>query len=329
MCVIMVIGKTRPTDEMVTRAWDHNRDGAGIAWREGDEVVYKKGIMNLDEIRPLIKKVPTPAVVHFRVASVGGVRKSLTHPFPVSKKTDLSLEGRTKGNLLFHNGHWGAWDDKALDAAIAADVQIPDGEWSDTRAIAWMVSIYGLGFMELLTQQKGVVFGPNTMKVFTGRDGWDKINDVWCSNDNFWRGRTTTTVYGGRLCRQMSCTEKAEQGREYCTKCEAKRSQTVSVDGDDKEDHSSSGDAAKSGTGKGSKDVAVGVMTGRPLDKMLTMDQVSKIYRMGGMSKKKFKDFRKQYQHLGKGGNREKRAMLRLLQLSQQVGATLQTGTVN
>lgn len=320
MCVIMVIGNTRPSDEMVKRAFEHNKDGAGIAWREKDEVVWKKGIMQIDEIMALIKKVPTPAIAHFRVASVGGVRKSLTHPFLINKSAKLQLEGRTKEDLLFHNGHWTPWDDKALDAAIAANVPIPEGEWSDTRAIAWLVSIYGIGFMELLTQQKGVIFGPNKLKVFTGRDGWDKINDVWCSNDYFWKGSGRSSNAYSRLCRTTTCSEKAEAGKDYCSKCESKRNQEVTVDADKEEPQVSA-------STKGTKVASVS-----PLVKLVSLDQAERIHRMGGMSGKKIKKFRKHWENmkdLSTPQSKRDRAMKELQYLSQQVGETLLTGSVN
>src|SRR5690242_816977 len=131
MCVIMLASKTRPTEEMIRAAWSKNPDGAGIAWPDRGEVAWEKGIMKVDRILELCAKVPMPYVAHFRVASVGGVKETLTHPFIVSLDAPLMLKGRTKGALLFHNGHWGAWSDQALAAAIHSDNRIPEGnDWS-------------------------------------------------------------------------------------------------------------------------------------------------------------------------------------------------------
>ena len=173
---------------MIEKAFDHNDDGGGMAWREADEkgenvVVWKKGL-TVEQMTELCATAPIPYIAHFRVASIGGVRPSLTHPFPIGKVASLALEGRTKGYVLFHNGHWKEWSDECKRAAIQSNTPIPIGRWSDTRAMAWLCSIYGPGFMEFLPEQKGIVFGPNDMHIFDG-SGWYPINNVWCSNDFF------------------------------------------------------------------------------------------------------------------------------------------------
>lgn len=186
MCVIMLVEKTRPTEAMLEKAWDINDDGAGFASRDGDEVVWKKGIMEYDEAKELAATLPMPYILHFRNASVngGGIRPTLTHPFPVEHHASLALEGRTKGYVLFHNGDWKGWEDAVRYASVHGKVKIPIGKWSDTRAMSYLCSIYGLGFMELLPTQRGLAFGPKHYEVFTG-PGWTEVNGVWCSKDEF------------------------------------------------------------------------------------------------------------------------------------------------
>lgn len=228
MCVIMIVDKLRPTEVMVEKAWQRNDDWGGIAWREpakdgkGTEVCWKKGIQTVEEMDELIATLPLPFIAHFRIASSGGVKRSLCHPFPVEKNTTLALEGRTKGDVLFHNGDWKGWPEAAREAAILSNTHIPVGHWSDTRAIAWLSAIYGTGFMEFLPEQKGVVFGPQLMDVFTG-PGWIKVNDVWCSNDYFMR--TTRVVssstphvhHSGKYCSYGNCTREDNLDKDhYC-----------------------------------------------------------------------------------------------------------------
>ena len=228
MCVIMAVGKVRPTEEMLRKAWAANNHGGGIAWQRGkkgeEEVVWHKGVMDEDEFIQLCKDAPLPYVAHFRIASIGGICEELTHPFVVSKQTPLALKGKGKTAVLFHNGHWNDWDEKALEAAVNANVAIPDGPWSDSRAMAWLCSIYGFGFMEFLTKQRGVIVTPTRMHMFTG-PGWEKVNDVWCSNDIFWK---RGTVYRGtgpngnvtsRTCSRGKCTNTAMMGRDLCAAC--------------------------------------------------------------------------------------------------------------
>lgn len=217
MCVIMIVDddKKRPSRQMLEKAWNWNCDGAGVAWREENkkgepEVVWEKGFMNaagFEEIKDLVEQLPVPYVLHFRIASKngGGVRQSLTHPFPVAVNTGSELSGRTKGYVLFHNGDWQDWHQAALNAALNKGVKIPTGKWNDSRAMAWLCSIYGLGFMELLPEQRGVAFGPKDMEVFSGK-GWTRVNDIWCSNDNFLHmSRGGNTGYVGGVCSFGKC----------------------------------------------------------------------------------------------------------------------------
>ena len=237
----MWVNKERPDQEMIEHAFDQNDDGGGCAWRttndQGEAVVeWKKGLNVADMIR-LAEELPVPYILHFRIASIGGIRPTLTHPFPINKNGSLALEGQTKGYVLFHNGHWKEWSDECKRAAILSNTPIPMGRWSDTRAMAWLCAIYGPGFMELMPEQKGIVFGPTDMHIFDG-NGWSKVNDVWCSNDFFTKVQTiggqktpghaypySTTLGPGRgvdgkFCRyvvgQDVCVNQTLDGDGYC-----------------------------------------------------------------------------------------------------------------
>lgn len=323
MCVIMLVNRTRPTEEMVERAWDANKDGAGIAWREGRgddaEVVWKKGIMDVKEIKELVAKVPTPFVVHFRVASCGGVKQTLTHPFIISEKAPLMLEGRTKGAVLFHNGHWSGWNDKALDAAIHSNTKLPEGsDWSDTRAMAWMVHIYGPELIDLLSTQKGIIMSPQKFNIFTG-NGWEKINEVWCSNDYFWKGRRHVTHYTGRTCRVGKCTRTAQAGKDLCYTCEEEQKRTVAVI------------AGEVTNGKTEQKSAVEIVTGgvsRPLAQTFTLAELENLQKVGKASKSELKKFRRYYGDVNEKGNRGARAKANLAKLSERIASRLQSGYV-
>jgi hypothetical protein len=315
MCVIFIVNKTRPSDEMVTRAFDHNKDGVGAGWREGDEVCWQKGITSLEDAKKLCRELPLPYVVHFRVASVGGVKQSLTHPFVIGKDASIALEGRTKSGILFHNGHWNDWNTKAMDAAIHSNSRVPGGgDWSDSRAMAWLVHIYGPGFMDLLTSQKAVIMTPKKTNIYVG-NGWDKINDVWCSNDYFWKGGRGF-AHGGfrRTCSVGRCVAQAQVGKDICESCEKDR-------------------AAKAASkDKPSDPDPVAIATGgvkRPLARTLTFQEVEGLRKQGLISKSTSKKFKKWFAMTGLGGNREKRALTALQQLSIKVAEQLIHGSAN
>lgn len=214
MCVIMLVDNkknARPTDIMVEKAWLRNPHGAGIAWREGDEVVWQKG-MTYEEICKAIKETPLPYVAHFRHSSPAAgseknIKPAMCHPFPVDRKSSLALTGRTKGYVLFHNGNWSAWEFEVKQAAIHSNTPLPVGKWSDSRALAFLCSIYGLGFMELLSDQKGLAFGPKYYEVFSGR-GWYPLNEIWCSNDEF----MTMSQRMWNVCQDQHCRRVSDIG---------------------------------------------------------------------------------------------------------------------
>lgn len=185
MCVIFVADEKRPTLEMVEGGWDQNPAGAGAAWREGGFARWEKGL-TLERVKELSQKLPLPFILHFRIPSVGGKRDSLCHPFPITKDVPLNLSGKTKGELLFHNGHWGRWRESILETVrTTPNFKIPMGKWSDTRAMALYAATYGIGVLEFV-DEKTVVFGPKELEIFGS--GWSQVNDVWVSNRFFENG---------------------------------------------------------------------------------------------------------------------------------------------
>lgn len=222
----------RPTDVMVERAFERNKDGGGFAYREKKdgvtEIVWKKAL-DVDDMKHYAKELPAPFVLHFRKASIGGPLKSLTHPFVIDKYATTDLEGRTTGEVLFHNGTWKEWDTYCLGAAGTRDAEgkvnkLPYGKWSDTRAMAWLCHVYGYGFMEFLPAQKGVIFGPAVVQIFDGTDYWKKVNDVWCSNDAFMSGYHQNQQNVHQLpapkpgCKFPGCDFQLTNDKGYCIK---------------------------------------------------------------------------------------------------------------
>lgn len=218
MCVIMAVMQDRPTPEMIKKGWERNKDGGGLAWRETDDagkvwVRWEKGL-NLEDMEEAIKTLPIPFIAHFRTASVGGVRADLCHPFEVSLETSNAIEGKTENAMFFHNGDWGSWREVMLNACLRKGHPIPVGKWSDSRAMAWLMAMYGPNFIDII-DGKGISFGPTDIEFFTG-NGWKEINKVWCSNDHFWGGVRITGI-----CSEVGCNER--NGLDADRKCATHR----------------------------------------------------------------------------------------------------------
>lgn len=98
MCVIAAkpAGVKMPTAEQMKVMWYNNPDGAGIMYAKDGKVHIDKGYMKLADflsrVEALGKTVDLdqiPVVLHFRIASAGGVCPEHCHPFPLTSSEYL------------------------------------------------------------------------------------------------------------------------------------------------------------------------------------------------------------------------------------------------
>ena len=120
MCVILIDPpKVRPSIQVLEACAYANPHGAGIAWREDGWVRYEK-TDSVAKIHALARAARGEIVIHFRVASVGGIHPELRHPFPVTSRAGLCDSGSAKA-VLFQNGTWAVgarpWPTPSLEAA--------------------------------------------------------------------------------------------------------------------------------------------------------------------------------------------------------------------
>ena len=138
MCVIAICpAHLRPSLATVTACATANPHGAGVAWREGNRVLWRKGFSDPGELKAFIDGIKGEAVTHFRWASVGEPVPALCHPFPVSGKPSTALQGAAR-RVLFHNGTWSQWRNAVDELGLELD-----GPVSDTRVAAATVSHVG------------------------------------------------------------------------------------------------------------------------------------------------------------------------------------------
>jgi predicted glutamine amidotransferase len=114
--------------------------------------MFKKGI-----IKP-------PFLLHFRIATAGGVSKELTHPFPIEPTASLALEGECE-SVLMHNGHFSEWQ-KVLLNNISPTYKFPEGDWSDSRAMAFIASIHGEHVLKLFEEKITVLSAKTGLTIF-------------------------------------------------------------------------------------------------------------------------------------------------------------------
>jgi hypothetical protein len=217
MCVIFVADKeVRPTDEMIRFGWADNSHGGGVAWREGGEVHYSKGL-TLDQVLELNAKVPFPYVVHLRKASPGTAEGPYgTQPFPVADDASYALSGVAPDGVLFHNGYWADWKGKLLEYAIRGGWKLPDGPWTDSRGLAIMARHVGGGALEFISE-KVIWFTIDAIKIYgngvTEDNRWVEINDILCSNK---RWQPVVTGGGRRGAGFIPTTPASTAATEVC-----------------------------------------------------------------------------------------------------------------
>jgi hypothetical protein len=160
MCVIYACHEKLPSDGELRAGAFRNSDGAGIAWLTGKgQVAWKKGLKSdADVVKDFISKnkISFPLAIHFRNASIGGVHDELTHPFPITEGAETDLEGEADA-LLMHNGHVHEWDKHFMHCLYNTQLMCPEGHWSDSRALAFLVRAKGEGILQFVGGRTGRV----------------------------------------------------------------------------------------------------------------------------------------------------------------------------
>lgn len=115
MCVIVVKNKgvKMPSMDILKKCFDHNPDGAGYMYTNGDGFVHiRKGFMSWKEFKNSIGKLKKQIdikkealVMHFRISTQAGVNKQCCHPYPLSKNMDDLKKLSVKSKIgVAHNG---------------------------------------------------------------------------------------------------------------------------------------------------------------------------------------------------------------------------------
>ncbi len=114
MCIIAVkkINKPLPEESTFRTMFDNNPDGAGFCYNYNGRVFIEKGFMSYKAFSDTLKRLSetinlnaTGMIFHFRIATHGGIRPALCHPFPLSDKLCSLKQLNTTTNLaVVHNG---------------------------------------------------------------------------------------------------------------------------------------------------------------------------------------------------------------------------------
>ena len=121
MCIAVLKpnGQSMLSKKELRTCWENNPDGAGFSYNDGMTTHTFKGYM---KFKPFYKKLMEVAkkvdfskcdvLLHFRIATHGGINPSCTHPFPVTKRFDEMKQLQFTSDVVFaHNGIIGGYGD--------------------------------------------------------------------------------------------------------------------------------------------------------------------------------------------------------------------------
>lgn len=190
MCVAVTLSKNGkvPTEAQIELMFEANPDGAGLAWIAKGSVVWTKGLQSTAKIAQLVRDIPKPALLHFRLTSAGGTHPSLTHPFPIEARPRLALSDSAR-SVLIHNGHWGAYLDVLAALKVVGEKKVMKGRVSDTRLMAHLAATSTGPTILRHLAAKGQKIATLDRHGFVTRYGkWTEVDGFFVSNQ-FWQVR--------------------------------------------------------------------------------------------------------------------------------------------
>ena len=111
MCIAIVkpAGISMPSDEILTRCWEANDDGAGMAYPCKSGVQIIKGFKSLEEFLEFTKSQDFSicnVLLHFRIGTHGDKQAAKhTHPFPIGRTVEeMESTNIVVERALIHNG---------------------------------------------------------------------------------------------------------------------------------------------------------------------------------------------------------------------------------
>ena len=118
MCVIAIQPRgIQISKEHLENCWDNNNHGAGIMYAVNGKVIVKKEMKSFDAFYSHIVEASahdTSVVIHFRIATSGGINDYNCHPFKVHKNLyfchngildiDVPKESKENDTQIFNNG---------------------------------------------------------------------------------------------------------------------------------------------------------------------------------------------------------------------------------
>lgn len=212
MCVAVVLApETELSVEEINKMMRANGDGAGFAWADGTSVQWFKALdPDPEKVHWAVnKRRQYPRLLHFRLATAGGIKVELCHPFEVGPKAASSAQG-SGSKVLIHNGHWYRWND-IFDLYKREDLLPDTGPWSDTRFAAFVAS-GDPDWLEVVGGKVAVMDYEGTIKMY---GSWDNLRDGIKVSNTVWQSHTYNYTRSGSHRHMMGWGWTNKEWEEY------------------------------------------------------------------------------------------------------------------
>ena len=194
MCIILYHpkGAKLPSKETLEQCWEKNKDGAGQMKVEDGWIRIWKGFMSFNDLwqayRTECFTESDEFVLHFRLATAGGVAKGNCHPFPLSADRRLlkKLKFRQRDGVqssIMHNGILGKGEGDLSDTMVYVRDKLSDANGNIKTALN-----------EATLGNKFLVFSQNEV-VKHGHWNTDEKTGIWYSNYG-WKKWEPKSGYG-------------------------------------------------------------------------------------------------------------------------------------
>lgn len=203
MCVAIAKpkGTKLPSRELLKICFKNNPDGAGFVFnRNGKNHVYKGFFTFGDFWRALVShdiKENEGALIHFRVATHGGISKGTCHPFLICNNFDwMKMDACTfAGDVMIHNGQ--------------LNFVITEKEVSDSMKLAKFLSRYDRSleanqfFIEMALinndtkkmNRVAIIDREGNIELYGHKEPWKEVDGCFYSNESYKMNFSRTTYY--------------------------------------------------------------------------------------------------------------------------------------
>jgi predicted glutamine amidotransferase len=183
MCIAIYKPESMNLTELsLKNSWEHNPDGAGFMYAENEQLTVVKGLMSYDEFMTTFEPhKDKKAILHFRIATHGGINRENTHPFVVHDNLamvhngiisavdtpDLSKSDTWHFNELFLKKFHPLWRDPQFKALVESYI-----------GHSKLIMMNNLGEVEIYKEKLGY---------------WD--SQCWFSNKSYEESKPKYTSY--------------------------------------------------------------------------------------------------------------------------------------